>query len=558
MRRVLHRVALGSVALVSMSACVMLVGIDDVTLLDEGIGGDGGQAGGGGPVAAGGTSGIGGGGHGGGDGGDGGDGGCSSATPCSNGEPCVGHVDCISGHCGAGATCQPWVRSFGKDDEDQLARRAAIDGEGNIVVTGYFQGEVDFGSGSAVASGQEEDLFVVKIDRTGVVLWDNIYAAAASSLDDRGHGVAVDAGGNIYVVGEHQGTINFGGNDLVASGSVDGFVLKLDPLGNHVWSRPLTGGGTDRAYAVAVDPQGAIVISGHTYSNDLALGGDCMPVATNGGSDVFAAKLQQSDGACDWIQSWGGSGAAEEASYDLAVDNAGHVIVMGHCAGAYSIGGLDHMTAMDSFDVCLGKLNGATGAPLWSDNFGGSASDFALSVTVGPLDSFIVTGNTSSAVMDFSDGMDPLSLGGTTDAWIASFDAAGAHRWSRSFGQNGDTSLRGVVAGDNGVITASGCFAGATLEIDGTMLDNAAAGTSDVFVVRLDGSGAGASVAPAIRYGGGGEDSPLDLWRSPHTSNLVSIGVFTTSIALGAANPAIGAGSGYDLYVASLGDAPVP
>ena len=56
-----------------------------------------------------------------------------------------------------------WSKRFG-DGDDQHARSVAVDASGNVIVTGYFYGTIDFGGGALTSAGGG-DIFVAKFDR---------------------------------------------------------------------------------------------------------------------------------------------------------------------------------------------------------------------------------------------------------------------------------------------------------------------------------------------------------------------------------------------------------
>ncbi len=91
-----------------------------------------------------------------------------------------------------------WSRRFGGRGED-IASGAAADGAGNVIVSGWFEGEVDFGAGKLkAATGGNKDVFVVKLDATGATRW-------ARRFGDRDHdkarAAAVTPDGDVYVGG---------------------------------------------------------------------------------------------------------------------------------------------------------------------------------------------------------------------------------------------------------------------------------------------------------------------------------------------------------------------
>ena len=61
-----------------------------------------------------------------------------------------------------------WARRAGSTGGDMKA--VAVDGQGNVVVTGYFQGTVDFGAGPLTSAGGY-DIFVLKYSAAGGLPW---------------------------------------------------------------------------------------------------------------------------------------------------------------------------------------------------------------------------------------------------------------------------------------------------------------------------------------------------------------------------------------------------
>jgi hypothetical protein len=118
-----------------------------------------------------------------------------------------------------------WSQRFG-DTADQHLVSLAVDVEENVVVTGQFQGTLDFGDGPHTSAGGN-DIFVAKLDPSGSVLWSKSFGDATFAQSARS--VATDAGGNVVVAGTFGGTADFGGGALVCKGTSNAFVVKLAP-----------------------------------------------------------------------------------------------------------------------------------------------------------------------------------------------------------------------------------------------------------------------------------------------------------------------------------------
>ncbi len=120
-----------------------------------------------------------------------------------------------------------WVRTFGgnKIGCPEAGYGLAVDASGHAHVTGTFAGRVDFGKNTLFSMGIG-DVFVAELDREGLVIWAR-QAGAQFSEPIAGHGIAVDRGGNSYVIGYYRGNVTFGDHVLKSLGETDIFVSKI-------------------------------------------------------------------------------------------------------------------------------------------------------------------------------------------------------------------------------------------------------------------------------------------------------------------------------------------
>lgn len=128
-----------------------------------------------------------------------------------------------------------WARKMGGLLADNV-NAIASDLSGNVYVTGAFQGNADFGSGTALSSMGMSDVFISKIDLSGNFMWTkNI----GSSTDDYGNAIVVNNAGNIFTTGVYSGKADFdldlGLFDMEApGGSSDAFTQRLAPSGTAI------------------------------------------------------------------------------------------------------------------------------------------------------------------------------------------------------------------------------------------------------------------------------------------------------------------------------------
>ena len=115
-------------------------------------------------------------------------------------------------------------KQFGNAGGNAVAWSVDTDPSGNVVLSGWFGGGIDFGGGLLV-SGGTLDVYVAKLAADGTHLWSKAFGDDALQ---HGRKVVADAAGNVVIAGENQGTVSFGGDDHDADSSIDIFVAKFE------------------------------------------------------------------------------------------------------------------------------------------------------------------------------------------------------------------------------------------------------------------------------------------------------------------------------------------
>ncbi len=224
-----------------------------------------------------------------------------------------------------------WVETVSSTGSDDVSG-VAVDGSGNVVVTGRFSGVV-FLDLFGLTSAGSTDAFVGKLDPAGA--WQWAIGAGGTSFDS-GTALAVDASGSVYVAGEFQSlTATFGGITLVNSNSIpttfasDAFVAQLAPDGGWQWVQQTGGASSESARGLAVDAAGYVYIAGIFQGTAATFGATSL--SNSGGAstaDAFTAKLTAATGAWKWAV--GAGGTDFDTNDAVAVDGGGNVYTTGY------------------------------------------------------------------------------------------------------------------------------------------------------------------------------------------------------------------------------------
>ena len=143
--------------------------------------------------------------------------------------------------------------------------------------------------------------------------------AKGGSGGDRGEAVATDAAGDVFVAGRFNGTVNFGGTSLTATGPFDSFVAKYNSAGVLSWAHRM-GNGSSQADGIAVDATGNVYVSdgGNNRVRKITPDGIIRTIAGNS-TPLFQGTFGGDGGPA--------TAAGLNLPQGLAVDGAGNLYI---------------------------------------------------------------------------------------------------------------------------------------------------------------------------------------------------------------------------------------
>jgi len=277
---------------------------------------------------------------------------------------------------------QQWVARYnGPSNDYDYATSIALDGSGNVYVTGYSYG-----------SGTYQDYCTIKYNSSGDTVWVRRYNGPGN-YNDWSYSIAVDGSGNVYVTGESYGSVTY----------TDYCTIKYNSSGVQQWVARYNGPGNDEddAYSIAVDGSGNVYVTGESTGS--------------GTSRDYCTIKYNSSGDTVWVRRYDGPGNYKDWSYSIAVDGSGNVYVTGGSYGSET-----------GPDYCTIKYN-SSGVQQWVARYNGPGNndDRALSIAVDGSGNVYVTG---------------YSYGGGTyaDYCTIKYNSSGVQQWEARYNGPGN------------------------------------------------------------------------------------------------------------------------
>jgi Beta-propeller repeat len=277
---------------------------------------------------------------------------------------------------------EQWVARYnGPNNGDDGAEEIAVDGSGNVYVTGVSRD----GSGFS-------DYVTIKYDSAGQQVWVARYYSRPGNYPDESYAIGIDSLGNAYVAGTSV---------FYSGASYDYGTIKYNSVGQQQWVGRYNGSGNrdDYAAAIAVDGSGNVYVTGSSWGS---------------GTDYDYATIKyNSAGQQEWVGRYDGPGNGSDNPRAIAIDNSGSVYVTGQSVGSGNDTGFDYATI--KYD--------SVGREQWVARYNGPGNldDEAHGIAVDNAGDVYVTGESPGSGSDYDYATIKYDSSGQ-EQWIARYN----------------------------------------------------------------------------------------------------------------------------------------
>jgi uncharacterized delta-60 repeat protein len=375
---------------------------------------------------------------------------------------------------------EKWKSIWDSGEGDDEGTDLTVDDQGNVYVTGWRR------------KGAKYAFITIKYNDQGVNQWDRRYDARFNGpLHDPEWRpkIAVDSNGDVYVTGP-------GYNRESSNSNYDYVTIKYDgqtsvTIWENIYNGP-PGNGVDRAEDITIDSNGYIYVTGK--SRGVGTDDDCLTIKYDAdGNQLWEARYNN-----DLIN-------GRDGAHTIVVDNSGYAYIAG-----WSWGG-----ASNKDDVLTVKYDADTGDLIWAStyNYDGpdSSGDEASTITFDSDGNVYVTGVSDGGDSSYYDFVTIKYDSSGNELWVNRYDGPGNNiDWAYGIAIDSDNNI--YVTGES-VGSDSGLdYATIKYDTDGTL----------IWIARENGPGNGHDYANGIALdsngnvyvagGSEGTDSSLDYF----------------------------------------------
>jgi hypothetical protein len=387
-----------------------------------------------------------------------------------------------------------WVHRFGGQDFD-IARRVVVDDAGDVFVFGEFQATVDFDPGPGeeilMAGPWTSRAFVLKLTGDGDLVWVKALGQFTTAASMR-----IDGAGSIYLGGFFEMVTDLDpGPDVLSFtsfGGFDGYVVKLNSVGELVWARRIGGPAFDTVNDIALDGQGGLLLTGGftgTMEFDPGPGSFIMHAPGADRRDVFVSRWDTS-GTLVWARQFASS-MFNTIGASVTSDPWGNVITTGYFSGSVDFDpGPETLIYSGTWEVFVNKLD-PNGDLLWSLQFDNATNSHGHRVITDPAGNIFVAG-TNHGSIDMDPGPGTAILPSESDivnsAFLLKLDPDGIYLNSAGITGDGHAVAYSLALDADDNVRLCGSFLG-TADFDPGLdtLAMTSHGDKDGWIVTLGG-----------------------------------------------------------------------
>ncbi|MFW9768468.1 MAG: SBBP repeat-containing protein [Candidatus Thorarchaeota archaeon] len=276
--------------------------------------------------------------------------------------------------------------------------------------------------------------------------------------------------------------------------------LVIDPLLSSTY---IGGSNDDTGYAIQVDSQGYVYVSGHTYSSNFPTQDAYDSTYNSGLYDAFLLKYDP-DGAAIIFSTFIG-GSDRERGQRMYIEPDGNILISGWTSSTNfpTTGAYDSTHNGGGADVFLVRFNSAGNQLLNSTYIGGNGDDLGGQIHIDESGNVIVTGSTSSSNFPTLNGYD-LTHNGAREAFALKISPTFETLIFSTYlgGSNEEYEYGSAVDSDGNIYITGRTWSSNFPTINAE--DDTLNGVTDIFVCKLNASGN--ELIYSTYLGGGGDE----------------------------------------------------
>jgi uncharacterized repeat protein (TIGR01451 family) len=441
-----------------------------------------------------------------------------------------------------------WATSTGGANYDRT-KAMAIDAFNSLYVMGQFRGTIDVDPGLGVhnISAAGYSGFIQKLDANGNFEWASvlpgsgyistvvvgsqgfIYSTTNNTIQKRGvsgnliwsktvqlglggsyypKASAIDDSGDLYLIGDFQGTIDFDPGpdtaEVTAIGYKGFFIQKLNTDGELIWVKNIMDVKQFSEFkSIALGPSDDIYITGW-FSDTLDfdpsptvynLIADDNIFTPNNCPDILVLKLD-SDGNFVWAINEGGRSCSNgygalDQGQAVAVGASGNVYLTGSFIGNADFDPSSGTNIISSFnnspDIFIQKLD-SNGVPIWTKTLDGNYTNSGESMVLNENEDIYIAGSFGSLTdFDPSSGIFQMYAGPSgDDIYIQKLDSSGNFIWAEKVGGTNENEPNRILLDDQNNIYVSGTYTYNTnLDVGGSEISFSGASRTECLVFKI-------------------------------------------------------------------------
>jgi len=391
-----------------------------------------------------------------------------------------------------------WQNTIGGNEREGV-RTIKETNDGGKIIAGVSESNA---SGDKTENSQgEDDLWIVKLDASGAIEWQNtIGGNSQEKIQSRGTVILLTTDGGYLVACDSNSNIS-GDKTENSNGEFDYWVVKLNATGEIEWQNTIGGSDVEIFGSISNTSDGGYILGG---TSDSGISGD-KTENSKGGADYWVIKLNSS-GNIEWQNTIGGNGSDLLEEVKTTTDG-------GFILGGWSASGIsgDKSEASIGFtDYWIVKLD-SLGNIEWENTIGGDDFEYFSQIFQTNDGGYIVSGDSQSNIS----GDKSENSNGENDFWIIKLNNLGEIEWENTIGGN-DLDSRPIAfpSQEGGYIVAGSSWS----NISGDKTENSK-GDEDFWILKLNDEG---QIEWQKTIGGSGSDWIFDIIQNNDSSYTIA------------------------------------